>query len=197
MHRIPSRSTLIGVGVAVVLGVAACSDRPSSSDSRGAGDTVMTAASDTVVTSMVKARLAGEGAVPSSDIQVTTNDGVVTLEGTVPSEQARTTAESVVRSTQGVARVVNHLVVSSDPDRVAEASRIASDAWITTKVKSMLLADSVSQGLEITVHTSDGVVVLAGSMDHQSMVDHITEIAERVDGVRAVDTTRVVVATGN
>jgi hyperosmotically inducible periplasmic protein len=199
MSPIPFRKSLLGLGVAIALGggTVACSDRPSTSESVTQSEDARTAVADTAVTAMVKTRLAGDSTVPASDIQVTTNNGVVVLEGTVPSDYVKSTAGSVARSVDGVARVDNNLIIATSPDRSAEASRIASDTWITTKVKSMLLADSVGQGLEISVDTRDGVVTLTGALEDENDLEHVKDIAAEVEGVRNVDTRGLVVATGN
>lgn len=68
--------------------------------------------SDSAVTAKIKAKLA-EGHVGSlTDISVTTNNGVVTLTGTVPTEQARQQALEAARSADGVMRVENDLTVA-------------------------------------------------------------------------------------
>ena len=69
-----------------------------------------------------------------------------------------------------------------------------SDSWITTKVKSEILADSVSKGFDVSVETIHGVVVLKGALANQDAVDHVKDIAEKVDGVKSVDTSALTVA---
>ncbi|MCC5867769.1 MAG: BON domain-containing protein [Gammaproteobacteria bacterium] len=201
MKNTSFQRTLLGVGVAIALGVgtAACSDRGSdrtmTSDSRTQSDSARTAVADTALTANVKTRLSREDSVAASDIQVTTNNGVVTLEGTVASDYAKSAAEAIARSIEGVDRVDNQLVTSMGTARVSEAGRIGSDTWITTKVKSALLADSVGSGLAISVNTRDGIVTLEGDLDNEDTLEHVREIAADVEGVRRVDTARLVIAT--
>src|SRR5690606_21696532 len=95
---------------------------------------------------------------------------------------------------EGVKSVDNNLVTPTTNEQVAEASRIASDTWITTKVKSVLLADSISKGFEINVDTKNGVVVLEGTLDNEDAIDHVTDLAGDVEGVKSVDTSGLVVA---
>src|SRR5690606_15544843 len=57
------------------------------------------------------------------------------------------------------------------------------DTWITTKVKSSLLADSDVAGLDINVETVNGVVTLTGEVDQQAQVEHATRIARGIEGV--------------
>lgn len=69
------------------------------------------------------------------------------------------------------------------------AQDATSDAWITTKVKSELLADSLSKGFEINVDTVDGVVSLDGKVKDSASIAHVQQIAQGVKGVTGVDTT--------
>ena len=66
------------------------------------------------------------------------------------------------------------------------------DTWITTKVKSSLLADSDVSGLDIKVETVNGVVTLSGEVEQQAQVEHATRIARDIEGVTDVRTTDLV-----
>jgi len=61
------------------------------------------------------------------------------------------------------------------------------DAWITTKVKGMLLKDEILSGLQIQVDTSNGIVQLSGWVNSQDQVDRAASIAQDVKGVRRVE----------
>ncbi len=67
--------------------------------------------SDTSVTTRVKADFSGEKLLEDSAIDVDTTDRVVTLRGTVASNAVKARAEEIARSTEGVTRVVNLIVV--------------------------------------------------------------------------------------
>jgi osmotically-inducible protein OsmY len=68
-------------------------------------------AGDTSVTTRVKAGFSGEKLLQDAAIDVDTTDRVVTLRGTVGSNAAKARAGEIARSTSGVTRVVNQLVV--------------------------------------------------------------------------------------
>ena len=68
-----------------------------------------------------------------------------------------------------------------------------SDTWITTKVKTSLLADTDVAGLDIDVDTVNGVVTLSGRVDQESQIVHATRIARDIEGVTEVRTTGLVV----
>ena len=91
---------------------------PDIGESAGAGPTAQTdaqPATDASINSSVKAALQGPPALRGMEINVVTRDGVVTLSGTVLSEQAKTRAGDVAGSVDHVTRVDNQLVV--EPNR--------------------------------------------------------------------------------
>lgn len=64
-------------------------------------------ADDGSITSGIQAKLAADGDLKPFNIDVTTNQGVVTLKGRVKSEDTRERAERYARETDGVKRVIN------------------------------------------------------------------------------------------
>jgi hyperosmotically inducible protein len=76
----------------------------------------------------------------------------------------------------------------------SKAERAVSDSWITTKVKSEILANSVSKAFKVRVTTKQGAVTLAGKLPNQDAIDLVKMIAEKVKGVKSVDTSALVVA---
>jgi hyperosmotically inducible periplasmic protein len=196
MNTIPIRNTLIGVGIAIALGATAigCSDREPVPAPRAQSENVPAAITDTALTATVKTRLMSEEGVDSADISVTTTNGVVTLEGEVSSSNAKAAAEAAARSVEGVRSVDNNLVTPTSSGQVAEAERVASDTWITTKVKSVLLADDISKGFDVNVDTRNGVVVLTGALNNEDAIAHVRDIAADVEGVKSVDTSNLKVA---
>lgn len=156
---------------------------------------------DTAITAGVKGKLALENNLDSSDISVATNNGTVTLSGSVSNSKARSSAESATRSFAGVTNVNNRLsvqspsVVAAIKDTGEAAAQATSDTWITTKVKSVLLADEDAKGLDVSVDTKDGVVTLKGKLTTQADIDHVKALAMDVDGVKRVNTSALTVAT--
>jgi osmotically-inducible protein OsmY len=72
-------------------------------------------ATDSTITSAVKARLASDGDVQPADIAVTAKEGVVTLKGRVKTGLARERAERDARETDGVRRVIDLVKVGDLP----------------------------------------------------------------------------------
>jgi sporulation protein YlmC with PRC-barrel domain len=63
------------------------------------------------LTTKVKTALSLSKRIPADNINVDSEDGVVTLRGEVPSQDIKALAESVARDVPGVSRVANHLLV--------------------------------------------------------------------------------------
>lgn len=83
---------------------------------------------------------------------------------------------------------------ASAPARAAShAERAVSDSWITTKVKSEILANSVSKAFKVKVKTKHGAVSLKGKLPNQDAIDLVKTIAEKVKGVKSVDVSGLVI----
>jgi osmotically-inducible protein OsmY len=65
------------------------------------------------ITTRVNARFVNEDLLKGSDINVDSDNHVVTLKGTVTSNAGRRKASSVAKGTEGVRRVVNRLTVAA------------------------------------------------------------------------------------
>ena len=70
------------------------------------------AASDGALTAKIKAKMALDDRVKAAKIDVDTAGAVVTLSGNVSSEDERSRAVQLARDTDGVTRVIDHLVVA-------------------------------------------------------------------------------------
>lgn len=115
------RRVLLGCGIVFASAAfAACSSNPQTPAgkiSHGAaefGHGVAGEASDTTITTKVKAKMAANTGLSSFHIHVKTINGVVTLTGTVDTNATRYLAGHVAANTGGVVRVINDLQVGSD-----------------------------------------------------------------------------------
>ena len=66
---------------------------------------------DTVTTGKIKAAIAADSGMKDSDVSVSTNSGVVTLAGTVKSQDQVTIATNLAQRQEGVARVESSIAV--------------------------------------------------------------------------------------
>jgi hyperosmotically inducible protein len=122
------------------------------------------------------------------DIKIQSKDGAVTLTGSVSEESHKSLAQETVVGLSGVKSVDNRLEVKGE--RPAENS----DAWLTTKVKTMLLFHrNVSAITE--VNTKDGIVTLRGKATSQAQKELATEYAKDVEGVKDVNNEMTVTKT--
>jgi hyperosmotically inducible protein len=196
-----TRSTLIATAMTVglITGYIAVAE---STEPQAHSDGLRAALNDTEITAKVKSKLAAEDSLKTSDISVTTVNGIVTLKGMANTSDTKALAEKDALMVQGVRSVDNTLTTPSSNRAVAETKQVAaktervmSDSWITTKVKSELLADSVSKGVDVSVKTHHGVVVLKGKVSSREAIDHVKNIAKKVDGVKSVNTSGLLIAS--
>jgi osmotically-inducible protein OsmY len=69
--------------------------------------------SDADITTQIKSKFAADGDINPFNIDVDTNEGVVTLKGTVKRQTTRRRAAQLARRVSGVRRVVNLIKVDS------------------------------------------------------------------------------------
>ncbi|EEX93200.1 hypothetical protein VIOR3934_02428 [Vibrio orientalis CIP 102891 = ATCC 33934] len=108
-------------------------------------------------------------------------DGTVILVGQANTEALKRDLESQTRKIKGVNNVHNQLRVKP-PLSMGE---ISHDSWITTKVKSAMLANSELSGVKIKVITEDREVFLLGYVSQQH-ADIATDVARNISGVKQV-----------
>jgi hyperosmotically inducible protein len=84
---------------------------------------------------------------------------------------------------------------STTSSAVKKTERVMSDTWITTKVKSEILANSVSKMFKVGVKTRHGVVHLSGKLPTQDAIDLVKMIAEKVRDVKSVDVSLLSIGT--
>jgi hypothetical protein len=86
------------------------------------GLAIACSSTDAGVTTKVKSQFAADDTVKAYEINVTTREGVVTLEGDVDSAAAKMRAVQIARTTEGVRDVVDQLVI--DPDGPAATTGV-------------------------------------------------------------------------
>ena len=124
-------------------------------------------------------------------IKVDSENGAVTLTGTVADDSHKSLAENTVSSLPGVTSVNNQLAV------VGQQPAEHSDAWITTKVKTALLFHRNVSASGTTVTTTGGIVTLTGVADSVAQKELTTEYAKDIDNVKSVNNEMTITATPN
>jgi osmotically-inducible protein OsmY len=118
----------------------------------------------------------------------------VTLIGKVDSNVDKDLAEELAKGIDGITNVDNQLtVVPSDEAREnydendRTFSEMVEDSTLTAEVKTKLLANSQTSGMQINVDTAGREVTLSGKVDSDAEKDLAGQIAENVDGVSRVN----------
>ncbi len=126
----------------------------------------------------VEAALLDDPATESYEIDVSANDSVVTLQGTVESWQEKQLATTVAKSVRGVANVRDRIEVDYETDR--------PDAEIRREIERALHWNALIDDALINVMVDDGRVTLSGTVG--SARERSLAVAEAyVAGVRSVD----------
>ena len=107
--------------------------------------------------------------------------GSVILMGQATTDSERRAFESQAKEVAGVESMHNQVRVK-EPLTI---SAISNDSWITTKVKSALLANADLNGIKVKVITEDSEVFLLGLVSREH-ADIATEVARNVSGVKQV-----------
>jgi len=146
---------------------------------------------DATITATVKSKFLWNRHISGLDINVDTNDGIVTLTGEVESDLQRDLAVQIARNTRSVEGVRDRLVVvekreKAEPDLMTRTGQAASDAWITAKVRSTLMFSRSAEGASLEVSTDNGVVTLKGVVLDQDQAREVTDLARNVVGVKDV-----------
>jgi len=107
--------------------------------------------------------------------------GSVLLMGQAITQEYKNAIEEKVHKIKGVKVVHNQIKVKP----LLSISAISKDTWITTKVKSAILANSELRDTKVTVYTEDTEVFLTGSMSPYH-ADKAVDIARNISGVSKV-----------
>jgi len=78
-----------------------------------------------------------------------------------------------------------YVKASANNDRI-KAGKYVDDAWISAKVKALLLKDEGVKGLDVNVETHKGTVQLAGWVNSPAQIAQAEAIARSVEGVKGV-----------
>jgi osmotically-inducible protein OsmY len=190
MRQMKSLALILATASALGLGLMAAQAEvpPEDSERQLAAE-----AGDSATSEAVKSRLLWNQSTAGLAIEVSTTEGVVTLEGIIDAPEMRDLAGRLAAETNGVRLVDNRLVVRESPSAEPEGNdqrnaKALDDAWITGKVKSTLLLQQGLSGAGISVSTDDGHVNLSGEVGSAADKQQMEETARNVRGVRQVST---------
>lgn len=116
-----------------------------------------------------------------TNIVITTYNGEILLTGQAPQTWQKEKAESIARTIAPDAKIYNFITIGSPTSSLTKLS----DSWITTKVKSKIIASDDVDATQIKVVTENGSVYLMGTLPKQA-AEAAVDIARETDGVKQV-----------
>ena len=158
-------------------------DPPAPTGSAPPPITVGTEIDDTVVTTKVKSALLADPDIKGFDIKVETRKGMVQLSGFVDNQTQIDRVLSATRAVEGAKGVENAMTIKDGKSTVGNK---VDDSIVTTRVKTVLLADPNFKSFDVAVVTNKGDVQLSGFVNNQMQMDRAVELARAVDGVQRV-----------
>ncbi|MBD9676719.1 MULTISPECIES: BON domain-containing protein [Pseudomonas] len=183
-----TRTPLIAAALAVTMALGGCSsfvsatrDKPIDDDkgTRTLGSKIDDSLIETKVA--VNVAKADPDLDRNSHVVVISYNGVVLLAGQTPRADLKNKAEQAAKEVQKVKTVHNELQILQ-PSSLAARS---NDTWLTTKIKSQMLADANVPSTRIKVLTENGIVYMLGLVTRKEG-DLATQVVQGVDGVQKI-----------
>jgi osmotically-inducible protein OsmY len=149
---------------------------------------VLLLSGDPKIAGKVKAALLFRRNVDASEIEVSVQDGIVTLRGEATSQARKELTTEYAENVDGVQGVNNEMTVSATAKNVYEATMRGKidDASITAQVRMALLLHRSTSVLNTKVETNDGVVTLRGMARNVAEKDLVSELVSDIKGVKSV-----------
>jgi osmotically-inducible protein OsmY len=164
------------------------------------------ASDDARITTSIQSKYFMDDRIKGRRINVTTNAGVVTLNGEIADDTERAEALLLARTTEGVKRVEDNLTispasatttqppVSSNAPSTAAAPAAAkptvagpdADAALADRIKSQLSSDNQMKNAPIEVTAKSGVVLLEGTAPTSAVKERALTLVRGADGVTQV-----------
>jgi len=119
--------------------------------------------------------------IKDSHISVSSFNHVVLLVGETPTPALRRKANRIANNTPKVRRVFNRITVAPHPS----IKQAANDSWLTTKIKTAMLAEKGLHSTQIKVVTEKRTAYLMGLVSRKQ-ADIATNVTRHVAGVNRV-----------
>lgn len=116
-----------------------------------------------------------------SRINVVVYNGKALLIGQTLSESAKDSAKGIAAGVEGVSIVYNEIRIGEKIGMM----QISKDSWITSKIKSQLLANNEVKATEVKVITENGEVFLMGNLS-DTQANAAADVARNTAGVTKV-----------
>jgi len=168
------------------------SGTPGAVATTGTASSTTAAPDDARVTSSIQSKYFLSERLKGRHVNVSSNGGIVTLNGDVGDENERAEALLLARTTDGVARVEDSLTVTAPKAEAAPAASPATaptadtDDAVSARVKSQLSSDAQVKGAAIDVTAKNGVVLLQGTVPSRTSRQRALTVTRGIDGVTQV-----------
>ncbi len=136
---------------------------------------------DRSTTALLNNKIQAYDLAPNGQVEVGTQDGRVTLRGTVASQGAKDNIGNLAVNTVRLTNVDNQIVVTNTP------GPDFNDRSMTALIYQIIERDEKNAQLSVGVHTINGRVVLSGMVNNQATKDRIEAIAKGVATEKKVD----------
>lgn len=117
----------------------------------------------------------------NENLSISVFNRIALMTGQVSTQQLKTEAEKIIKNIEGIQKVYNLAEVSPPTSALTRVS----DAWITTKIKTQLIASNDLDPTQIKVITENGTVYLLGIVPPEQ-ADNAVLIARSTTGVQHV-----------
>lgn len=118
-----------------------------------------------------------------SRISVSTFNGIVLLVGQTTTPELKGRAYELVKAVPHIRRINNQIEIGEP----LGGKELSIDAWITTKVKTAMIAEKGLRSTQIKVISEDSIVYLMGLVTH-SQAEIAVAVARQVNGVAKIVT---------
>ena len=204
---------LIHVTVALAVTIAAgCNRADTREQTQQAADNVKAAATratdkisdelaDGWMTTRIQSQFFADDQVKARYLDVTSNQGIVTLKGFVETPAAHERAVQIARSTSGVREVNDQILIGRSPKDLEAGSRpvattgaapvvspaTVDDEQLRSMVQAAFFLDPAIKGRSIDVDARGGVVTLKGEVASESERAQALVLARNAKGVQRVE----------
>ncbi|MCL5260880.1 MAG: BON domain-containing protein [Gammaproteobacteria bacterium] len=114
-------------------------------------------------------------------VSVATFDHIALLVGQAPTQELKNRAETLAKSVPKVKLLYNEITIEAPITELV----MTNDAWITTKVKTVLMSDVDLKSMQLKIVTENSTVYLMG-LTSRSQADIATARTRTVVGVKKV-----------
>lgn len=142
--------------------------------------------SDAWIAFEIGSLLAMKPHVSATSTAVKVVNGEVTLTGTADSQAQKDLTEVYAKEVDGVKAVDNNITVVENPPKETMGEEM-DDASITGQIKFALLGYKSTSAVATKVSTDKGVVTITGEANSDAEKALVSQLAEGVRGVKAVD----------